>query len=127
MFDIGTFEMILIGVIALLILGPERMPEAVRAVGRWVGKVRGMITGIKADVLSQMSVSELNELRQLRNDLTSAQVELNKFKHSATESLNERTPLQSAATETPNISSDTSSDASSDASTDSPKDTKNPD
>lgn len=127
MFDIGTFEMILIGVIALLILGPERMPEAVRAVGRWVGKVRGMITGIKADVLSQMSVSELNELRQLRNDLTSAQTELNKFKHSATESLNEQVSLQTAATETPNISSDTSSDTSSDVSTDSPKDTKNPD
>ena len=36
MFDIGMFEMVLIGVIALLILGPERMPEAARAAGRWV-------------------------------------------------------------------------------------------
>jgi len=128
MFDIGMFEMILIGVIALLILGPERMPEAARAAGRWVGKARGIITGIKADVASQMSVTELNELRQLRNDLTSAQTELNKFKHSATETLNEQVPLQATAAETINISSDTSSDTSSetssDTSTDSPQNTK---
>ncbi|MFW2439088.1 MAG: Sec-independent protein translocase protein TatB [Arenicellales bacterium] len=128
MFDIGMFEMTLIGVIALLILGPERMPEAARAAGRWVGKARAMITGIKADVASQISVTELNELRQLRNDLTSAQTELNKFKHNATESLNERVPLQATAAETIDISSGTSSDSSSDTasdkSTDSPKNTK---
>jgi sec-independent protein translocase protein TatB len=117
MFDIGMFEMILIGVIALLILGPERMPEAARAAGRWVGKARGMITGIKADVASQMSVTELNELRQLRNDLTSAQTELNKYQHNTVDALNERVPLQ-ANTE--------ASSKSSDVSTDSPKDTKSP-
>ena len=83
MLDIGMFEMILIGVIALLILGPERMPEAARAAGRWVGKARSFITGIKADVTSQMSVTELDELRQLRNDLTAAQTELGKMSTAA--------------------------------------------
>jgi len=124
MFDIGMFEMILIGVIALLILGPERMPEAARAAGRWVGKARGIITGIKADVASQMSVAELNELRQLRNDLTSAQTELNKFKTSATETLNEQVPLQATAAETLPVAETPSPSASS---TDSPQDTKNSD
>lgn len=99
MFDVGMFEMIMIGVIALLILGPERMPEAARAAGRWVGKARAFITGIKADVASQMSVAELNELRQLRNDLSSAQTELNKFQQKSAETLNEQVPLQATAGE----------------------------
>ena len=99
MFDVGMFEMILIGVIALLILGPERMPEAARAAGRWVGKARGFITGIKADVASQMSVAELNELRQLRNDLASAKTELNKIQHNASSTLNEQVSLQTSASE----------------------------
>ena len=99
MFDVGMFEMIMTGVIALLILGPERMPEAARAAGRWVGKARGFITGIKADVASQMSVTEMNELRQLRNDLTSAQTELNKFQQKSADTLNEQVPLQATASE----------------------------
>jgi sec-independent protein translocase protein TatB len=110
MFDIGMFEMILIGVIALLILGPERMPEAARAAGRWVGKARGMITGIKADVISQMSVTELDELRQLRNDLASAQTELNKIQHNATETLNEQIPLQATEAEDLPVAETSSSD-----------------
>ena len=99
MFDIGMFEMIMIGVIALLILGPERMPEAARAAGRWVGKMRGFISGVKADVKSQISVAELDELRQLRNDLSAAQTDLNKFQKSASGKLSEQVPLQATAGE----------------------------
>jgi sec-independent protein translocase protein TatB len=89
MFDIGMFEMVLIGVIALLILGPERMPEAARAAGRWAGKARRFITGIKQDVSSQMSMDELTELRSLRDDLATAKTELNKFQQDANSTLNE--------------------------------------
>ena len=114
MFDVGMFEMIMIGVIALLILGPERMPEAARAAGRWVGKARSFITGIKADVASQMSVAELNELRQLRNDLSSAQTELNKFQQKSAETLNEQVPLQATAAESLTKSNSTGETAAGD-------------
>jgi len=99
MFDVGMFEMILIGVIALLILGPERMPEAARAAGRWVGKARGFITGIKDDVQSQMSIAELDELRQLRNDLAAAQTNLSNMQQSATDTLNEQVSVQATESE----------------------------
>lgn len=97
MFDIGMFEMVLIGVIALLILGPERMPEAARTAGRWVGKARRFITGIKQDVSSQMSLDELTELRKLRDDLTTAQTELNKFQQEASSTLNEEIKIAEPA------------------------------
>jgi sec-independent protein translocase protein TatB len=115
MFDIGMFEMILIGVIALLILGPERMPEAARTAGRWVAKARSYITGIKADVASQLSIDELNELRQLRNDLTSAQTELNKFKQGASSTLNEQVSLQATTSDSLQVNNKTEDIAAEDS------------
>lgn len=105
MFDIGMFEMVLIGVIALLILGPERMPEAARTAGRWVGKARRFITGIKEDVSSQMSVSELSELRQLRDDLASAKTELHKFQQQASSTLNEEISIAEPSAAKPDAKS----------------------
>ncbi|MCK5359146.1 MAG: twin-arginine translocase subunit TatB [Gammaproteobacteria bacterium] len=111
MFDVGMFEMVLIGVIALLILGPERMPEAARAAGRWVGKMRGFVTGIKDDVKSQMSVAEMDELRQLRNDLTAAQTNLGKMQQNATTTLNEQVSVQATASESLKIKNKTTDQA----------------
>jgi sec-independent protein translocase protein TatB len=99
MFDIGMFEMILIGVIALLVLGPERLPEAARSAGRMVGKARKFIAGVKTDVKSQMSVAELEELRQLRQDLTMAKTELHRVQGSAGNALNEKVPDIAASDE----------------------------
>lgn len=114
MFDIGMFEMVLIGVIALLILGPERMPEAARAAGRWAGKARRFITGIKQDVSSQMSMTELTELRQLRDDLASAKTELNKFQQQASNTLNEEIKITEPAEKTnPVVDSDPTIDSTS--------------
>jgi len=93
MFDIGMLEMVLIGVIALLVLGPERLPGAARSAGRWIGKARSFITGIKQDVASQLSVTELQELRKLRDELTSTQRELDKFRQQTNATLNEQVRL----------------------------------
>jgi len=62
MFDIGFWEILLILVLALLVLGPERLPQAARSVGYWVGKARRYIEGVKEQVESEFDTSEVKRL-----------------------------------------------------------------
>lgn len=64
MFDIGFLELLICGVIALLVLGPERLPTAARAAGRWVGRARRMVSQFTSELDSQLKADELRkELR----------------------------------------------------------------
>lgn len=62
----------MIGVLALIILGPERLPGVARTAGAWMGKARRMMRDIKADIKSEMDEAELNELKTMRDDLREA-------------------------------------------------------
>ncbi|MDC9720864.1 MAG: Sec-independent protein translocase protein TatB [Gammaproteobacteria bacterium] len=61
MFDIGFTELILVAVIGLLILGPERMPVAVRTVGLWVGKIKRTIGGVQKEIQDELRVDEIRK------------------------------------------------------------------
>ncbi len=61
MFDIGFFELCLIGVIALLVIGPEKLPKVARTVGLWTSKARGVIRTVKYDIDEQIRMEELKE------------------------------------------------------------------
>jgi sec-independent protein translocase protein TatB len=65
MFDIGFWEIMLILVLALVVIGPERLPGAARKAGYLVGKVRRYIEGVRSEVESEIDVSEFK--RMLRN------------------------------------------------------------
>lgn len=70
MFDIGFSELVLIALLALLVLGPKRLPEAARYAGRMVGRLRRFLTDVKTDFDKEIEgVSELEELRKLRDEL----------------------------------------------------------
>ncbi|MCY4051865.1 MAG: Sec-independent protein translocase protein TatB [Gammaproteobacteria bacterium] len=76
MFDIGFWEMAFISVIALLVIGPERLPGVARAIGIWVGKARRMINDVKRDFKQELDEAELNNLKELKDDINSAAKEL---------------------------------------------------
>ena len=62
MFDIGFWEIALILVLALVVLGPERLPGAAKKVGYWVGKGRRYIEGVKNEVSKELDSTELKRL-----------------------------------------------------------------
>ncbi|GEA10204.1 Sec-independent protein translocase protein TatB [Alteromonas sp. KUL49] len=61
MFDIGFWEILVISVLALLILGPERLPGAIRSTMKTVRGVRNVASGFKQEVEHQLRVHELHE------------------------------------------------------------------
>jgi len=74
MFDIGFWEIGLILVVALLVVGPERMPEFARKAGHWYGKGRRFITNVQDDVQRELRTEELqNMLNQQQEQLHSLQ------------------------------------------------------
>lgn len=64
MFDIGFWEVIFIAVITLLVVGPERLPRVARTAGLWVGKIRGFVVSVKADIDKELAADELKRTLQ---------------------------------------------------------------
>ncbi len=69
MFDIGFLELLICGVIALLVLGPERLPTAARAAGRWVGGARRMVSQFSSELDRQLKAEELREELRKAGDI----------------------------------------------------------
>lgn len=62
MFDMGFLEIVLIGIVALVVIGPERLPDVARNVGRWIGKAQRFVRGVKRDLANEFDSGELREL-----------------------------------------------------------------
>lgn len=62
MFEIGIWELVLIMVVALIVIGPARLPEVARTLGRWVGKARGMMRSVKAEIDRELAAEELQRV-----------------------------------------------------------------
>ena len=76
MFDFGFSEMLIIGVVALVVLGPERLPTVARTAGEWVGKAQRFVAQVKSDIDREASLSELkkiqDEAKAIANDMKSS-------------------------------------------------------
>ena len=69
MFDIGFSEMIVIGVVALLVIGPEKLPRVARTIGALMGRAQRYVNDVKADINREI---ELDELKKLKTTVTEA-------------------------------------------------------
>ena len=95
MFDIGFTELLLVGIVALVVLGPDRLPGAVRTAGLWIGRIKRSFSAIKAEVEREIGADEIR--RQLHNENI---LELEREMNAAKQKLN--SPL-SSLTETPSV------------------------
>ena len=66
MFDIGFSELLLVGLVALIVFGPERLPGAARTAGLWIGRLKRSFSAIKTEVEREMGADEIR--RQLHNE-----------------------------------------------------------
>lgn len=64
MFDLGFSEIAVVAVVALVVLGPERLPKVARTAGHLFGRLQRYVSGVKADIAREMEASELSKIKQ---------------------------------------------------------------
>jgi len=94
MFDIGFQELLLCALIALIVLGPRRLPEAARTAGRWIGQARRFINSVQNDLQNELRTEDLREFRRLKEELDETRQALNQVTGDLGRSLNERVDLE---------------------------------
>jgi sec-independent protein translocase protein TatB len=109
MFDIGFSELMVIAVIALVVIGPERLPRVARTLGHLAGRLQRYVTDVKADINREIELDELRKMRDsmkeaassfegsVRTGLASAESEINSVTASAQEALKDPQDTQPAS------------------------------
>jgi sec-independent protein translocase protein TatB len=90
MFDIGFSELLVIGVVALLVIGPERLPRVARTVGHLMGRMQRYVSDVKADINREIELEELRKMRDsVQEAATSIESSVTAELHKAETDLNE--------------------------------------
>lgn len=66
MFDIGFFELLVVGIVALLVIGPERLPETLRTAALWWGRIKRALQSTRTELEQQLGADDIR--RQLHNE-----------------------------------------------------------
>jgi len=103
MFDIGFSEILVIAVVALVVIGPERLPKTARTLGLLFGRLQRYVNEVKADINREM---ELDELRRLQREMQGAAHEFEQSVKSAADGVasgvrNVERELNAAASDAP--------------------------
>ena len=108
MFDIGFSELLVIGVVALIVIGPERLPRVARTIGHLMGRMQRYVADVKADIDREVELEELRKMRDsvqqaatsiessVQAELTKAETDLNQAAKTAAGEEAAPTPLAEA-------------------------------
>jgi sec-independent protein translocase protein TatB len=79
MFDIGWSELLVIGVVALIAIGPKELPGVLRMVGQWMGKVRRMASEFQGQFQEAMREAEMADIKKQVDDITTSATSVTNF------------------------------------------------
>ena len=104
MFDIGSTELMLVAIVALLVLGPERLPEALRTVGLWWGRMRRTFNSVRSEIAREVGMDEvrrqiynesiMSDLEQARREIRQAADDTRSVVQEASNAVDEPNPTQ---------------------------------
>lgn len=108
MFDIAFSELMIIGIVALLVIGPERLPKVARTLGHLLGRAQRYVNDVKSDINREM---QLDELKKLQSQVTDSARELESSVRKGFESTKEsiESPMKAAVDELQVITTPTES------------------
>ena len=90
MFDIGFWELLLIGAVGLLVIGPERLPAVATLVGQWIGRIRRYARHMQSEIRDELESEHLKQvLDQQNREMQSLREEMGDARRQADELLNE--------------------------------------
>ena len=76
MFDIGFSEILIVATLTLVIIGPTRLPETVKTITLWLGRIRNFINSAKVDIENEVGIDEIK--KQLHNEKIMKEIEKSK-------------------------------------------------
>lgn len=79
MFDIGWGELVLIGIVALIVIGPKELPTVMRTAGQWMGKIRRMASEFQGQFQEALREAEMADLKKQADELKSAVTDATSF------------------------------------------------
>lgn len=93
MFEIGFSELLMLALISLLVIGPERLPKVARIAGYWVGKLQRTVANLKAEIRHELQVEEMRQLMQDQSGVNDYQQVLDEMNEAVDDIKSSLTPI----------------------------------
>ncbi|WP_352339100.1 Sec-independent protein translocase protein TatB [Psychrobacter sp. 16-MNA-CIBAN-0192] len=115
MFDIGFSELLLFGIIALIVLGPEKLPKAARTAGQWYAKIRRTVSTLQSEIEAELDLAEtrqqmeqeLAKIREteaeMRREMAEMRGSMKEFEYAQSQSIHSKTQSESVNDSKSNI------------------------